>query len=323
MERERGRRFVGRCAFRRMRPHAKPSVRRTPSTDAAHQRRACRAHRCMGAQQRAADLHPTIGRPPQRPDTSRMSTPQGSKEHVIRVVDSPAQLDAEDWNALLEAQAAPTPFMRHEYLLALHESGSAVARVRLGPAAACLHEGDVLVGCLPGLPEEPLLRRVRLRLGLGRCLPAPRPALLPEAAVRRAVHARARQPTAGARCRQRAGCCCARCGRSARAASCRRRTCCSWTRPTCRPPQTKAGCCARRCSSTGSTANLPGTRASTTSWPACSATSARRSLRSDAGWPRPASSSVHTRARRSTPACGTSSTTATRAPTPRTTRRPT
>ena len=38
------------------------------------------------------------------------------------------------------------------------------------------------------------------------------------------------------------------------AASCRRRTCCSWTTPTARPRPTRAGCCARRCSSTGSTA---------------------------------------------------------------------
>jgi hypothetical protein len=42
-----------------------------------------------------------------------MSTPQGPKEHLIRVVDSPAQVDALAWNALLEAQAATTPFMRH------------------------------------------------------------------------------------------------------------------------------------------------------------------------------------------------------------------
>jgi uncharacterized protein len=49
-----------------------------------------------------------------------------------------------------------------------------------------------LVGRLCAVPEEPLLRRVRLRLGLGRRLPPPRPALLPQAAGRRAVHAGAR-----------------------------------------------------------------------------------------------------------------------------------
>ena len=45
---------------------------------------------------------------------------------VIRCHSNPAELDATAWNALLDAQSAPTPFMRMEYLRALHESGSAV-----------------------------------------------------------------------------------------------------------------------------------------------------------------------------------------------------
>ncbi len=48
------------------------------------------------------------------------------QDYVIRVHASPASVDAGAWNALLEKQAAPTPFMRHEYLLAMHESLSAV-----------------------------------------------------------------------------------------------------------------------------------------------------------------------------------------------------
>ncbi len=78
-----------------------------------------------------------------------MSTPQGPKEHVIRVVDSPAQVDAEAWNALLQAQPAPTPFMRHEYLLALHESGSAVGESGWAPQWLCLHERDALLAACP------------------------------------------------------------------------------------------------------------------------------------------------------------------------------
>ena len=49
----------------------------------------------------------------------------GSNDYVIRVFDDPAQIDPAQWNALLAAQPSATPFMRHEYLLALHESGSA------------------------------------------------------------------------------------------------------------------------------------------------------------------------------------------------------
>ena len=47
-------------------------------------------------------------------------------DYVIRVQDSPLEIDAGAWNALLAAQSRPTPFMRHEYLAALHTSGSAV-----------------------------------------------------------------------------------------------------------------------------------------------------------------------------------------------------
>ena len=49
---------------------------------------------------------------------------------VIRVHQDPAALDAAAWNDLLQAQAAPSPLMRHEYLAALHASGSAVPSPR-------------------------------------------------------------------------------------------------------------------------------------------------------------------------------------------------
>jgi predicted N-acyltransferase len=47
-------------------------------------------------------------------------------DYVIRVHDDPCSLDTSAWNALLDAQASPTPFMRLEYLAAMHASGSAV-----------------------------------------------------------------------------------------------------------------------------------------------------------------------------------------------------
>jgi len=44
-----------------------------------------------------------------------------SNDYVIRVLDSPLQVPAADWNALLAAQPGDgslNPFMRHEYLAA-------------------------------------------------------------------------------------------------------------------------------------------------------------------------------------------------------------
>ena len=41
------------------------------------------------------------------------------------VVNSPMEIDAAQWNALLAQQADATPFMRHEYLAAMHESACA------------------------------------------------------------------------------------------------------------------------------------------------------------------------------------------------------
>ncbi|MCR6476397.1 GNAT family N-acetyltransferase [Variovorax sp. ZS18.2.2] len=46
-------------------------------------------------------------------------------DYVIRVLASPSDVSPKAWNALLAAQAEPSPFMRHEYLAALHESQSA------------------------------------------------------------------------------------------------------------------------------------------------------------------------------------------------------
>jgi uncharacterized protein len=47
------------------------------------------------------------------------------KHPVVRVFDDVADIDASRWNALVESRPSATPFMRHEYLLALQASGSA------------------------------------------------------------------------------------------------------------------------------------------------------------------------------------------------------
>ncbi len=59
---------------------------------------------------------------------------------VVRIVDDLAEIDAAAWNALVDAQPSATPFMRHEYLLAMHASGSAVAQT--GWQLQCLVVGD-------------------------------------------------------------------------------------------------------------------------------------------------------------------------------------
>ncbi|HEY3049506.1 MAG TPA: GNAT family N-acetyltransferase [Polaromonas sp.] len=72
-----------------------------------------------------------------------------SNDYVIRVLDSPLQVNAADWNALLAAQSpggSLNPFMRHEYLAALHESGSATPKTGWTPRFVTLWQGNSLAG---------------------------------------------------------------------------------------------------------------------------------------------------------------------------------
>ena len=48
-----------------------------------------------------------------------------SNDYVTRVLTSPLEADAGQWNSLLAGQQASTPFMRHEYLAAMDQSESA------------------------------------------------------------------------------------------------------------------------------------------------------------------------------------------------------
>jgi len=68
---------------------------------------------------------------------------------VIRVDDAPAALPAGAWDALLARQARPTPFMRHAYLRALHESGSAVAATGWQPQFVSIWRGGELLAACP------------------------------------------------------------------------------------------------------------------------------------------------------------------------------
>ena len=71
-----------------------------------------------------------------------------ANDYVIRVLNTPLDIDAGQWNTLLAAQAADgvlNPFMRHEYLAALHSSGSATPKTGWTPRFVTLLDGDFLV----------------------------------------------------------------------------------------------------------------------------------------------------------------------------------
>ncbi len=70
--------------------------------------------------------------------------------HIIaRVLASPQEVDANAWNGLLALQSHPTPFLRHEYLMALHESGSATPKRGWTPRFMTLWDGDTLLAACP------------------------------------------------------------------------------------------------------------------------------------------------------------------------------
>ncbi|MBA3771901.1 MAG: N-acetyltransferase [Ramlibacter sp.] len=71
-----------------------------------------------------------------------------SNDYVIQVLASPAELDRGEWNALLARQASPNPFMRHEYLVAMEASRSAIPATGWTPRFIALRSGARLVaGC--------------------------------------------------------------------------------------------------------------------------------------------------------------------------------
>ena len=66
-------------------------------------------------------------------------------DYVTRVFNDPRDIDAFGWDALLAQQDAPTPFMSHAYLLALHASGSATPKTGWKPHFVTLWQEDQLV----------------------------------------------------------------------------------------------------------------------------------------------------------------------------------
>ncbi len=72
-------------------------------------------------------------------------------DYVIRVLASPLEVNGADWNALLATQSpdgALNPFIRHEYLAAMHLSASATPKTGWTPRFITLWHGDTLAaGC--------------------------------------------------------------------------------------------------------------------------------------------------------------------------------
>lgn len=66
------------------------------------------------------------------PETAQTTAQTGGDGNraapTLRRHDDPLAIDAAAWNALLAASPNPTPFLRHEFLAALHRSGCASAR---------------------------------------------------------------------------------------------------------------------------------------------------------------------------------------------------
>src|SRR4051812_29179420 len=73
---------------------------------------------------------------------------ESSNDYVTRVLRTPGDAPSSAWNALL-AQAGFSPFMRHEYLAALHASGSATADSGWDPQFMSLWRGDELLAACP------------------------------------------------------------------------------------------------------------------------------------------------------------------------------
>ena len=70
-------------------------------------------------------------------------------DYVIRTGLQPCDIPSSEWDALLAAQDQPTPFMRHAYLQAQQDSGSACAETGWQPAYVGVWRGSTLMATCP------------------------------------------------------------------------------------------------------------------------------------------------------------------------------
>jgi uncharacterized protein len=69
--------------------------------------------------------------------------------YVIRVLKSPAEVPAPAWNALVALEPDPSPFMRHEYLAAMHVTGAATQQTGWQAQFMTLWQGEELKAACP------------------------------------------------------------------------------------------------------------------------------------------------------------------------------
>src|SRR5438067_2091953 len=73
--------------------------------------------------------------------------PDLSNDYVTRVLSTPSDAEAASWDALL-ALAGGSPFMRHAYLAAMHDSGSAARDTGWTPQFVTLwRDGELQAAC--------------------------------------------------------------------------------------------------------------------------------------------------------------------------------
>jgi predicted N-acyltransferase len=72
-----------------------------------------------------------------------------ANDYCTQVVDDPARIDRDAWNALVDADAEANPFLRYEYLAALAASGAAAAPSGWHPRFLLLTRGEALVAAAP------------------------------------------------------------------------------------------------------------------------------------------------------------------------------
>ena len=77
------------------------------------------------------------------------TAPDPAAASAIKVAESPAAIDRAEWNALVSASPAPSPFLRHEFLAALDATGCASARAGWRPRFLTLRRAGRLAAAMP------------------------------------------------------------------------------------------------------------------------------------------------------------------------------
>ncbi|THU02765.1 GNAT family N-acetyltransferase [Lampropedia puyangensis] len=78
-----------------------------------------------------------------------LPTPSGHSRIIARLHSAISEIDAHAWNTLLAQQKQPTPFMRHEYLLAMEQSQSARPENGWTACHLCLWDAQRLIAACP------------------------------------------------------------------------------------------------------------------------------------------------------------------------------